>query len=100
MASVTKRGKKWSLRYRVTDERGVVTHHRVSFDTKEEAWENARRLESASEAGVNVHGDQMTCGQLMENGMPSTLSLSRSAPKNGIQRVLTCFLKHSSTIQR
>lgn len=66
MASVTKRGKKWSLRYRVTDERGVVTHHRVSFDTKEEAWENARRLESASEAGVNVHGDQMTCGQLME----------------------------------
>lgn len=66
MASVTKRGNKWSVRYRTTDEHGVTVNHRVSFNTKEEAWENARALEAASNSGVNVHGDKMTCGELME----------------------------------
>lgn len=66
MPSVTKRGNKWSVRYRVTNEQGITVNHRISFSTKEEAWENARALEAASNSGINVHGDKMTCGELME----------------------------------
>ena len=66
MPSVTKRGNKWSVRYRVTNEQGITVNHRVTFNTKEEAWENARALEAASNSGINVHGDKMTCGELME----------------------------------
>lgn len=67
MASVTKRGKTWSVRYRVTDALGNVTMPRIGgFATKEEAWEQARKLERQSNAGIDVHGDSMTCGQLME----------------------------------
>lgn len=67
MASVTKRGSVWSVRYRVTDDAGNISMKRVSgFATKEQAWEQARRLERLSNAGIDVHGDSMTCGQLME----------------------------------
>lgn len=67
MASVTKRGSVWSVRYRVTDDAGNISMKRVSgFATKEQAWEQARRLERQSNAGIDVHGDSMTCGQLME----------------------------------
>lgn len=66
MASVTKRGKKWSVRYRTRDAFGNVKFNRVSFDTKEEAWENARRLERAANAGVDVHGDKAPIGLIVE----------------------------------
>ena len=67
MAYVTKRGKKWSVRYRVEDPLGNETCKRISgFASKEEAWEQARILESASQAGVDVHGAEETCGAIME----------------------------------
>lgn len=96
MASVTKRGNKWSLRYRVTDERGITTHHRVSFNTKEEAWENARALEAASESGIDVHGDKMTCGQLMEKWFVEHCVYlefnTQSRYSNGIDRMAETFI--------
>jgi len=96
MASVTKRGKKWSLRYRTTDERGEVVHHRISFDTKEEAWENARILEAASASGVNVHGANMTCGELMEKWYMEhvrTLEINtQSRYSEGIDRLAETFV--------
>ena len=67
MAYVTKRGKTWCVRYRVEDPLGNETCKRISgFKTKEEAWEQARTLEAASQAGVNVHGADETCGAMME----------------------------------
>ena len=67
MASVQKYGAGYSVRYRVSDPLGKVTMKRVSgFRTKEEAWEAARKLEAASNAGTNVHGDKASCGLIME----------------------------------
>lgn len=67
MASVAKYGKGYCVRYRVTDSQGVTTEKRVSgFLTKEDAWAQARDLERKSGAGIDVHGDVVACGQLME----------------------------------
>lgn len=96
MASVTKRGNKWSVRYRTTDEIGNTVHHRVSFKTKEEAWENARLLEQASDSGIDVHGDKMTCGALMEKWFAehcSTLGVNtQSRYSSGIDRLSETFI--------
>lgn len=67
MASVARYGKGYCVRYRVTDTQGVTTQKRVSgFLTKEDAWAQARDLERKSNAGIDVHGDTLACGQLME----------------------------------
>lgn len=67
MASVMKRGKTWCVRYRVIDALGNVTQKRVSgYLTKEAAWEDARRLEAASNAGADVHGDRQSVGYIVE----------------------------------
>lgn len=96
MASVTKRGNKWSVRYRTTDETGNTVHHRVSFKTKEEAWENARLLEQASDYGIDVHGDKMTCGQMMEKWFAEHCSLlgfsTQSRYSEGIDRLSETFV--------
>lgn len=68
MASVEKRGKYWSVRYVVKDELGnIIGQKRKSgFATKNDAMAAAKDLERATAAGVDVHGDQMTCGEIME----------------------------------
>ena len=67
MASVTKRGNKWCVRYRYEDAAGRIREKRVSgFTMKEEAWAAARDLEQRSRAGIDVHGDQMSCAEIME----------------------------------
>ena len=68
MASVTKRGNTWTVRYLTYDAYGKPgPYKRVSgFKTKEDAMAAARELERASDRGVDVHGDRMTCGELME----------------------------------
>ena len=67
MASISKRGNLWCVRYRYTDELGAVKEKRVSgFLTKEDAMEAAKSLERKSNAGVDVNGDRQTCGQIME----------------------------------
>ena len=66
MAFVSKRGKTYCLRYRYEDELGRIREKRVSgFKTKEDAWAAARDLEAKSSAGIDVHGDAMTCEELM-----------------------------------
>ena len=66
MAFVSKRGKKYCLRYRYEDEFGQIREKRVSgFATKEEAWAAAKELEAKSSAGIDVNGDAVTCGELI-----------------------------------
>ena len=68
MATVEKRGKVWCVRYVVKDAYGkIVGQKRKSgFKTKEDAMAMAKALEQATASGVDVHGDQLTCGELME----------------------------------
>lgn len=67
MASISKRGNLWCVRYRYTDDLGAVKEKRVSgFQTKEDAMEAAKSLERKSNAGIDVNGDRQTCGQIME----------------------------------
>lgn len=68
MASVEKRGNTWSVRYWVTDALGNRTgqKRKGGFATKADAMAAAKELEQASARGVDIHGDQMTCGELME----------------------------------
>ena len=67
MASVSKRGSRWCVRYRYLDELGVEREKRVSgFLSREDAMQAAKGLEARSNAGIDVHGDRQTCGQIME----------------------------------
>ena len=67
MASISKRGSLWCVRYRYTDDLGAVKEKRVSgFLTKEDAMQAAKTLEQKSNAGIDVNGDRATCGQIME----------------------------------
>ena len=67
MASVTKRGNKYCVRYRYEDETGQIREKRVSgFLKKEDAWAAARDLERLSSAGVDVNGDTASCAEIME----------------------------------
>ena len=67
MASVSKRGNKYCVRYRYETETGEIREKRVSgFSSKEDAWAAARDLEMKSSSGIDVHGDTMTCAEVME----------------------------------
>ena len=68
MASVEKRGKTWSVRYWVKDALGnnVSQKRKGGFATKSDAMAAAKTLEEATARGVDIHGDQLTCGELME----------------------------------
>ena len=67
MAFISKRGNRWCVRYRYTDELGAVKEKRVSgFLSKEDAMAAAKTLEAKSNAGIDVNGDRQTCGQIME----------------------------------
>ena len=67
MASVQKYGAGYSVRYWYESETGERKMKRVSgFRTKEDAWAAAKELEQKSAAGIDVNGDAVTCGELME----------------------------------
>lgn len=67
MASIEKRGRYWSVRYRAVDDIGNETNKRVSgFKSRAEAEKAAGTLEPATAAGIDVHGDKQTCGYWME----------------------------------
>lgn len=67
MASVGKRGKSCFVRFRVDDGASGETHIRKSgFRTKENAWAATKELERKSNAGIDIHGDQVSCGAIME----------------------------------
>jgi integrase len=57
----------WFVRYRVTDAAGNDVMKRVSgFASEAEAWEQARALEQASSAGIDVNGDRKPVGYWVE----------------------------------
>ena len=81
MASVEKRGKTWSVRYWVKDALGnnVSQKRKGGFATKSDAMAAAKTLEEATARGVDIHGDQLTCGELMERwflSKPGTIELT------------------------
>ena len=65
MASVSKRGKTWEVRYRVKDPMGQIMQKR-GFATKEEAWAKAGELEQAANMGVEPPKATVTVGILIE----------------------------------
>ena len=88
MASVEKRGKTWSVRYWTYDALGNRTGQtRVGgFKTKGDAMAAAKELEQATARGVDVHGDQLTCGELMEKWFltkPGTIEPTTLAKYSG-----------------
>ena len=98
MASVTKRGKTYCLRYWYEDEFGVSRQKRVSgFKTKEDAWSAARDLEAKSSAGIDVHGDTMTCEELLERWFAAhcldLAATTRAKYSNGIDQLTETFVK-------
>ena len=98
MAFVSKRGKLYCLRYRYEDEYGQTREKRVSgFKTKEDAWAAARDLEAKSSAGIDVHGDSMTCEELLERWFayhcPDLAATTRAKYSNGIDQLTETFVK-------
>lgn len=98
MAFVSKRGKTYCLRYRYEDELGRIREKRVSgFKTKEDAWAAARDLEAKSSAGIDVHGDAMTCEELMERWFAAhcldLAATTRAKYSNGIDQLTETFIK-------
>ena len=92
MASVSKRGSLWCVRYRYADELGAVKEKRVSgFATKEDAMAAAKSLEAKSNAGIDVNGDRATCGQIMERWFSEHCSYlsptTRAKYSDGIDRL-------------
>ncbi len=67
MATIEKRGKKWSVRYWTEDQYGKKVQKRKSgFATKGEAMAAAQGLEQASAQGIDIHAGQITLGELLE----------------------------------
>ena len=97
MAFVTKRGKKYCLRYRYEDEFGQIREKRVSgFNSKEEAWAAAKDLEAKSSAGIDIHGDSVTCSELMERWFSARCSdlaaTTLAKYSNGIDQLSKTFV--------
>ena len=97
MAWVQKRGKKYCLRYYYEDDCGHRQEKRVSgFLTKEEAWAAAKDLEAKSSAGIDVNGDAITCGELMErwfsDGFSGWAATTRAKYSNGIDQLAGTFV--------
>lgn len=68
MATVEKRGTGWSVRYRERDAYGNLGKQvrKSGFATKADAMAAVKYLEEASTAGIDINGDRMTCGEIME----------------------------------
>ena len=97
MAFVTKRGKKYCLRYRYEDEFGQIREKRVSgFNSKEEAWAAAKDLEAKSSAGIDIHGDSVNCSELMERWFSARCSdlaaTTLAKYSNGIDQLSKTFI--------
>lgn len=97
MASVTPYGSGWSVRYRYESETGERKMKRVSgFRTKEEAWAAAAELERKSSAGIDVNGDSVTCGELMELWFASRsadlAATTRAKYSSGMDKLLDTFI--------
>ena len=92
MAFISKRGNRWCVRYRYTDDLGAVKEKRVSgFLTKEDAMAAAKTLEAKSNAGIDVNGGRQTCGQIMERWFsehcPHLSATTRAKYSDGIDRL-------------
>lgn len=95
MASVSKRGSRWCVRYRYLDELGVEREKRVSgFLSREDAMEAAKGLEARSNAGIDVNGDRQPCGRIMERWYAehcaSLAASTRAKYSDAIDRLILC----------
>lgn len=73
MATVEKRGSTWCVRYRVRDEFGNLSNskRKSGFPDRNSAMKFAAEIEQKANAGVDVHGDRLTCGEIMEKWFDS-----------------------------
>jgi integrase len=97
MAQIEKRGKGYSVRYRYTDDRGVEHRPRISgFSTSEDAQAVAKELRRKSVMGIDVHGDDATCGEIMERWFSehcsSLADTTKSRYSDGIDRLAGMFI--------
>lgn len=92
MASVSKRGKTWEIRYRVKDAMGQITQKRVGgFKTKEEAWAKAGQIEQAANMNDSTPRADLSIGMIMERWF------SEHAAQNVAQTTLS---RYSLDIER
>ena len=75
MATVEKRGSTWCVRYRVRDEFGNLSNskRKSGFPDRNSAMKFAAEIEQKANAGIDVHGDRLTCGELMEQWFDSKI---------------------------
>jgi len=97
MAQIDKRGSGYSVRYRYVDERGQEHRPRVSgFATREDAQQAAKALRQKSASGIDVHGDDATCGEIMERWFSDhVLSLAdttKARYADGIEKMSRLFI--------
>lgn len=97
MPWVEKRGSVFTVRYRYVDERGEVHCPRVSeFPTREDAMAAAKELKRKSNIGIDIHGDDATCGEIMERWFAdhcvSLADTTRSKYSDGIDRMSRMFI--------
>lgn len=92
MATIEKRGSSWCVRYRVRDEYGNLSNskRKSGFPDRNSAMAFAKQIEDAANAGVDVHGDRLACGELMERWF--------DAKVNHVQ--LTTLSKYSQYMDR
>ena len=97
MAQVEKRGSGYSVRYRYTDERGQEHRPRISgFLTSEDASAAAKGLKKKSNQGVDIHGDNATCGEIMERWFSdhcfNLADTTKSRYSDGIDKMSKLFI--------
>lgn len=97
MAQIDKRGSGYSVRYRYVDDRGQEHRPRISgFATREDAQAAAKELRQKSNRGIDVHGDNATCGEIMERWFVEHCSALADTTKarysDGIDRMTKMFI--------
>lgn len=97
MAWVEKRGKSYSVRYRYVNERGETITQRVSgFSSGTDAAAAAKELEKKSIRGIDVHGDDASCGEIMERWFlehcPALADTTKSRYSDGIEKMSRLFI--------
>ena len=97
MAHVEKRGGSYSVRYRFTDERGQSHRPRISgFSSRDDAAAAAKDLIKKSNQGIDVHGDNATCGMIMERWFAEhcvhLAESTQSKYSDGIDRLSKMFI--------
>ena len=87
MASITKRGNTYSVRYTYTDHHGKPCHGWETFKTKKEAQERKITVEKELQDGTFLVPDSMTVEEMLYKWIPIQSSKHKWAPKTYSQTV-------------